>query len=122
MRDDLRRRMMNSFRKYSRLGLASEKLDVFDAYERIRGCCRNKREAHELLAVYDTVRFLRLSGNVESLRALRSIYFSLSGRTVRKNEISQRIQRFAYENHCDERTVYRRLSYAVRVYRMMLGE
>ncbi len=117
-----RKKIMNSFRKYSRLGLASRKLDIFDAYDRIRGCCRTKREARELLAVYDTVRFLRLTGNIESLRALYDVYFALASKPLKKSDISMRIVRHAYENNCDERTVYRRLSYAFSLYEKMLGE
>lgn len=114
--------MTGVFRKYSRLGLASRSLDAFDAYDRIRGCCRSKKEARELLAVYDTVRFLRLTDNTDALRALYDIYFLSAGRPLRKSEISRRITRHAYDNNCDERTVYRRLSYAFAIYRKMLGE
>lgn len=117
-----RKRMLLSFKKYARLGLASERLDPIDAYERIKGCCRCRREARELLAVYDTVRFLRISKNTESLKALYAVYCSLSGKSVRKSEISARVLRFAYEHNCDERTVYRRLAHAASVYSMLLGK
>jgi len=113
-------RIINIFKKYSRLGLASKSLDVLDRYERIKGCSRTKREARELIAVYETTRFLELCGKAECLDALCEVYFSLSGRTVRKSEISERVQRYACDNYCDERTVYRRLSYAVGVYKKFL--
>ena len=117
-----RKRIIHTFRKYSRLGLASQRLDAFDAYDRIRGCSRTRREAKELLAVYDTVRILKLTDNREVLAALYDVYFSLSGRTLRKSDISNRILRHACDNNCDERTVYRRLSYAFSLYKKMLGE
>ena len=116
-----KKRMIRSFIKYSRLGLASKGLDSFDAYDRIRGCSSDRREAKELLAVYDTVRFLRLTENTEALGALCFVYFSISGAQIKKRQISERVLRYAYENHCDQRTVYRRLAYAAKVYRMMLG-
>lgn len=115
-----RLRIINNFKKYSRLGLASKSLDVLDRYERIKGCSRTKREARELIAVYETTRFLELCGKTECLDALYGVYFSLSGRTLRKSEISERVQRFAFDNYCDGRTVYRRLSYAVSVYKKFL--
>ena len=121
-RHEDRNQMIAAFRKYSRLGLASKRLDPFDAYDRIRGCCSTRSEARRLLAVYDTVRFLRLTGNKDSLRAVYAIYFSFSPTTIRANDISRRIVRHAYENSCDERTVYRRLAYAVSVYRKMLAD
>ena len=36
-----------------------------------------------------------------------------------KNEISLRILHYAYENNCDERTVYRQLQYARSVYKLV---
>ena len=54
------------------------------------------------------------------MEALCAVYFSLHGRTVRKSEISERVLGYASESYCDERTVYRRLSYAVSVYKALL--
>ena len=78
-------------------------------------------EAKELIAVYETVKFLEISGKGECLDALYGIYFALSSKAVRKSEVSERILRYASDNYCDERTVYRRLSYVVRVYEKYLG-
>lgn len=114
-----KRRIINVFIKYARLGLSSGKVDVFTVYDRIRGCCRSKAEARELLAVYDTVRFLNLTGNTESLRALSAVYFSLD-RRPRKSDISRRITRYACDYNCDERTVYRRLALAIKIYENIL--
>ena len=121
MRDPYKKlRIINIFKKYARLGLASGRLDAVDCYGRIVGCSRSRKEARELIAVYETVRFLRVCGKEDSLDALYAVYFSLSGRGIRKSEISERVLRFATDNYCDERTVYRRLSYAVGVYERLL--
>ena len=116
-----RLRIINAFKRYSRLGLASGRLDALDAYERIKGCSRTRREARELIAVYETVKYLEICGKKECIEALCEIYFSLSGRAVRKSEISERVLRYASDNYLDERTVYRRLSYAVKIYEKYLS-
>ena len=115
-------RMINTLKKYARLGLASGSIDAIDTYERIKGCSRSRKEARELIAVYETVKYLRVCGKEDALDALYAVYFSLSGRGVRKSEISERVLRFAADRYCDERTVYRKLSYVVRVYERLLGE
>ena len=113
-------RIIRVFKKYSRLGLASNNLDALDVYERIKGCSASRRQANELLAVYETLRFLRISGKLECIDALKEVYFSLSDRTPRRNEISERVLRYSQERYCDQRTVYRHLSYAVRLYERIL--
>ena len=115
-------RIINTFKKYARLGLASGRLDAIDSYRRIIGVSRSRKEAGELIAVYETVKFLRTCGKEDCLAALCAVYFSLSGRGVRKSEISERVLRFASDSFCDERTVYRKLSYAVSVYERLLEE
>jgi hypothetical protein len=111
--------IVSSFRKYSRLGLANDKLSPFDAYDRIRGVCKNKSEALDLLAVYDTMRLLRISNKTEVIKAVYAVYFGMSGKKPKKNEISERVLRHASENYCDERTVYRQLEYARKLYLML---
>ena len=115
-------RIINTFKKYARLGLASGRLDAIDTYGRIQGFSRSRKEAIELIGVYETVRFLRICEKDDALDALYAVYFSLSGRGVRKSEISERVLRFATENFCDQRTVYRKLSYVVSVYERLLEE
>lgn len=117
-----REKTIRIFRKYARLGLASPRLDIFSAYERIKGASRNRREAYELLAVYDTVSFLKLMGREDTLDALYDIYFYSSSYPFRKSEISLRVLRHAKKASCDERTVYRKLAYALKIYKMMLGD
>ena len=113
-------KIINTFKKYARLGLASGRLDAIDTYGRIIGYSRSKKEAKELIAVYETVRFLSICKKDDALDALFAVYFSLSGKGVRKSEISERVLRFATESFCDQRTVYRRLSYVVSVYEQLL--
>ena len=111
--------IVSAFRKYSRLGLENKYLSPFDAYDRIRGVCKTKSEALDLLAVYDTMRLLRISKKNEVIKAVYAVYFCKLGRNPKKNEISDRVLRHAMENYCDERTVYRQLEYARKVYKML---
>ena len=112
-------RIISAFRKYTRLGLSSSELSPFDAYERIRGVCTNKESANDLLAVYDTMRFLKILGKGEAIKAVRVVYFETLRKKPKKNEISSRVIRYAYENHCDERTVYRQLEYVRKIYKLI---
>ena len=112
-------KIISAFRKYTRLGLASRELSVFDVYDRIRGVCKNREEALDILAVYDTVRLLTISGKTDVIEAVNSIYFYTLRDKTSKNEISSRVLRYAYEHNCDERTVYRQLQYARRVYKLV---
>ncbi len=112
-------RIISAFRKYTRLGLSSNKLSPFDAYERIRGVCVDSESANDLLAVYDTMRFLKILGKSDVIKAVHAVYFDTLRKKPKKNEISSRVIRYAYENHCDERTVYRQLEYARKIYKLI---
>ncbi len=112
-------KIISSFIKYTRLGLSSESLSPFDAYKRICGCCRNYSEACDLLAVYDTMRLLRLSKKYDVINAVRGVYFCSYDRMPQRNEISRRVLNHAIKTNCDERTVYRQLGYARGLYRML---
>ena len=114
-------RIINAFKKYSRLGLARGKVDPLLAYERIKGCSKTNAQARELIAVYETVRYLEVCGKRDCLDALFKVYFSLSSRTLKKSEIGERVLRYATDNYCDQRTVYRRLSFVTAVYKRYLG-
>lgn len=103
---------VRAFRLYARYGFDRCE-GLLDVYHRIRGACTD-REALEMLAVTDTVRLLRSSGDGETERALRLAYFS-SGRGL--NTASAGICRAAAELHCDVRTVYRMLSRARKTWR-----
>ena len=112
-------KVISAFRKYTRLGLANETLSPFDAYDRIRGVSKNRDDALDLLAVYDTIRLLRLTGKLEIINAVYFVYFDTLRRKPKKNEISAKVLRYAYEHHCDERTVYRQLKYARCLYKTL---
>ena len=105
-----------AFKKYAKLGLSNKKLSPFDAYDRIRGVCKSKSDALDLLAVYDTLRLLHISGKDDVISSIYAIYFDLLGRRPKKNEITSRVIRHAYDTHRDERTVYRQLEYARKLY------
>lgn len=118
--DPEKTRVQRAFFKYARLGLDRENIPVFEAYRKILGCCRNEREANELLAVYDTVRLLDLVGKTNVSDAVRGIYFYCGRHRPRRNDISSLVRRFAAEKFCDDRTVYRNLLYARKLYLSLL--
>ena len=102
---------------YARLGADVGCVTPFEAYKRIEGAYRsNEALALDVWAVRETLLILKLRGEDETIRAIREIYLKPFAkemdRRVDKNEISGLILRFAYENHLDERTVYRRLQKA----------
>ncbi len=99
-----------AFRNYARLGLAQSE-SLLDVICRLRGMCRDSTLL-DMLAVFDTLRLLELSGDLDSVRAAREVYFATAKKRIRVNEISYRIRRLADELHIDDRTVYRRLKKA----------
>ena len=111
----------HSFRKYARLGFDSGAIKPFEAYARMRGVSKNVGDAEKLLAVYDTMRLLSCFDR-ECAMAVRAVYFAERGKEPRKNQISERILRFATDNHLDERTVYRRLKKAKTLYYNLISE
>ena len=108
--------IMRTFRKFARLGLAREYLNPLRVYKIIDACCTAKKSKLDMIAVYDTLRLLELNGSPEIVSAVREIYFSTASHRLAKNEISLRICRYAVDNYCDERTVYRRLTKARQTY------
>lgn len=96
-----------AFRDYARLGLCSSK-SALETVCRIRGLCSDAGVL-DMLAVFDTLRLLEVSGEAIALRAVREIYFATAKRKPHSNEITLRIRRLADEAHCDDRTVYRHL-------------
>lgn len=104
------------------MGLAKNNISPFDAYDRIRGVSKTQSDALDLLAVYDTMRLLRISGKNDVIKAIYAIYFDFQGRKPKKNEISNRVLRYAYDTHCDIRTVYRQLEYARKLYKMLRND
>ena len=112
-----RNEMLSTLLRYRRLGLDKKENDPFVALARIRGCCRREEDALALLAMYETLRHLRLMGDTEILSAVRAVYFPLCRRRrLTKNELSSSVLRHAMAVHCDERTVYRRLGAFRKLY------
>ena len=109
-----RRSMTFALICYARLGEDVGCVTPFEAYKRIEGAYRsNEPLALDIWAVKECLLILKLNGEDETIRAIREIYFKPFSndltRKVNRNEISELILRFAYENYLDERTVYRRL-------------
>ena len=119
-RTEPRDRLVRRACQYRRLGLGNPALDPFAATARIRGACRTRIDALELLALYHTVRYLRVSGREEALQMFSEVYLSPPSRHPEKNEISYRVLRCAATHHCDPRTVYRHLRTVRRVFEKML--
>ena len=105
-----------AFRRYAMYGFHKRRMKVFEVYSSIRGCVSNETVALDMLTVFDTLRLLSASGQSECADAVREIYFANRGRPMRKNELTLRVRRHAFENHCDERTVWRRLLRARELY------
>lgn len=107
MKKDLHaERAAGAFRTYARLGLCREE-SVLGVICRIRGICGD-RTALDMIAVFDTLRLLEISGEELALRAVRDIYFQ-TARSRHSNEITLRVRRLADDLHCDDRSVYRYL-------------
>ena len=112
-----RRSMTYALICYARLGEDLGCVTPFEAYKRIEGAYRsNKSLALDIWAVKECLLMLKINGEDETIRAIREIYFKPFAsdlcKRVDRNEISELVLRFAYENYLDERTVYRRLKKA----------
>lgn len=116
-----RRSMTAALVCYSRMGGDVGCSTPFELYRRIEGACGKDRElALDLWALHECLLFLRICADVVTLTAIREIYLKpflrASGRIPKRNEISYRILRFSQESYLDERTVYRRLQKARRLW------
>ncbi len=109
----------SAFRRYAGYGFDRRGLGVFEVYEAIRGCCSDEETALDMLAVYDTLRLLTASGYPECADAIREVYFDRRPRRLRKNDITHRVRRHAFERSFDERTVFRQLSRGKELYRYL---
>lgn len=105
-----------AFRRYARLGLDRREMTAFDVYDNISGICPSFEAALDMLAVFDTMRLLDALGRRDCAAAVRAVYFYGAGRRLRRNDVTLRVRRHAWESHCDERTVYRRLDLAKKLY------
>ncbi|NLW73881.1 MAG: hypothetical protein GX057_03160 [Clostridiales bacterium] len=107
-----------AFRRYAEYGLDRRRLDMFEIRDAIRGCCSGQ-SAYDMLAVYDTLRLLEAIGQKECADAVRAVYFAGGGRRPRRNDVTFRVRRHAYERNYDERTIYRQLRRAKEIYRLL---
>ena len=109
-----RNKLIGIFKKYIRLGLYRDGLDVFSVCERIKGSCRTLEGAKDLFAVWETCRLLRLGEHREALAAFEQVYLRGSVRT--RNDIGMKVVKYAQAYNYDERTVWRRLAYVEKQY------
>lgn len=107
--------VLRAFRQFARLGLDRGHRSASLVYRRILGVARDEREMGDLLSVYETLRLLRAERS-ESLSAVEGIFFDLSISPRRRNDMTYAVRRYAMEHHYDERTVYRQLARAERLY------
>ncbi len=114
--NDKRNEIIRVFRKFARLGLDSDKLNPIQVYKKIDVLCYSRRARLDMLSVYDTLRILWLYGETDTLDAIKDVYFEGKAYRLTKYDISARVLALANENHCDERTIYRRLERARNLY------
>ena len=107
-----RNEIIRIFRKFARLGLANERFTPIQAYKRIEAICISKRSRLDILAVYDTLRLLKLNGEEEILKAIFEVYFEGAPYRSTKQERGASVLRLATKEHCNDRTIYRRLERA----------
>ena len=115
-KNDKRNEIIRVFRKFARLGLDNETLNPIQIYKKINIICVSRRSKLDMLAVYDTVRLCLLNGETDIIDALRVVYFDGKAYRLTKYDISSRVLGLAHKNHCDERTIYRRLERARDLY------
>jgi hypothetical protein len=116
-KDIMKEKAAQAFRCYARLSLCNCN-SALQVLCRIRGICSD-RTALDMLAVFDTLRLLELDRDTLALRAVKEIYFATAKKRLRAGEITLRIRRLAYEENCDDRTVYRRLEKARDVWQFV---
>ncbi len=118
---DERRSMTAALVCYARIGTGGCKTP-FQIYKRIEGACgKNKELARDVWAVHECLQVLRSISDFDTVKTVKEIYFKPFSRSPNripmKNELTNRIQSFALENYIDERTVYRRLLKARKIWK-----
>ena len=103
---------VRAFRKYARYGYDRAGFNIFEICDIAKGAAPSMESAAEIVAVYQTIQALELSGRKETANAVRAVYFRYASRPLKKNEVTWRVRRFATEGYMDERTVYRHLRIA----------
>ena len=69
----------------------------------------------DLTAVDNTLRFLENEDDVETVNAIRAVYFALPDKELRRGDISKLITKYAMNNYNGERTVWRKLARAQQI-------
>lgn len=115
-KNDKRNEIIRAFRKFARIGLDSENLSPIQTYKKIDVLCVSRRSRLDMFSVYDTLRLLWLNGETEVIEAVKNVYFEGRAYRLTKYDIGARVMFLAHKNHCDERTVYRRLERARDIY------
>ena len=111
-RDDI----IRTFRRFARIGFNDHNYNPIQTYKRIEMFCTSQRSKLDMLAVFDTLRLLRLSGEDEALLCVDRVYFSNPTQRLSRQEMARQIKKCSLELFCDERTVYRRLEAARELY------
>lgn len=111
--------MIRIFERYAALGIPSEAADVLSVLEKINASAECDSERRELIAVYITLLLLRATEDKEVLASFLGVY--LSGGDGQRR-IGSRVLRYSFETHRDERTVYRLIAYAQKLYGRVLSE
>lgn len=114
--NEKRNEIIRVFRKFARLGLDSETLSPIQVYKKIDILCASRRGRLDMLSVYDTLRLLWLNNEIEIIEAIRRVYFEGKEYRLTKYDIGARVLALANDEHCDERTIYRRLERARKIY------
>ena len=112
--------MIRTFERYAALGIPTEAADVLLAMENINASAEGDSERRELIAVYITLLLLRATEDKEVLDSFLGVY--LSGGDGALKGIGKRVLRYSFETHRDERTVYRLIAYAQKLYCRVLSE
>ena len=116
VKNEKRDEIIRIFRKFARIGLAYQELYPMQMYKRIDILCSSRRLKIEMISVFDTMRLLAVNGDNEIIEAVYEVYFKGVNCRLTQKEISERVYRIANEQHCDIRTVYRRLERARNIY------
>ena len=116
VKNEKRNEIVRIFRKYARMGLADARLNPIQAYKKIDILCTSRRNKLDMLSVYDTLRLLFLDDDEETLDAIFKVYFSGRQYRLSGREMSEHVARLAKEQYCDDRTIYRRLEKARKIY------
>lgn len=101
----------DAFLRFGAMGLYKTK----DEFSFLRILAR-QYDTLPLICVRDTLRVLDAIGETECLAAVRAVYFENIRLPIKKNEISYRVRSFAFKMFIDDRTVYRRLERAGKIW------